>query len=122
MPRCSRCKEEKGADQFTVSRAATSGLQNYCIVCRRELNWEAAGIVGFAYEQYYRLVTEQDGLCAICDEPPGDGRELDVDHDHVSGAVRALLCMTCNTSVGLLESEWRSRGEAYLAKHRKEQG
>jgi hypothetical protein len=51
-----------------------------------------------------RLRAEQGYRCAICgrheDQLP---RGLFVDHDHVSGLVRALLCQSCNTALGLLD-------------------
>jgi len=44
---------------------------------------------------YARMLEAQDGHCAICPSTPKT-RRLHVDHDHVTGAVRGLLCMRCN--------------------------
>jgi molybdopterin-biosynthesis enzyme MoeA-like protein len=38
----------------------------------------------------------QQGLCAICEAAPAKH----VDHDHETGAVRALLCFVCNGGLG----------------------
>lgn len=39
----------------------------------------------------------QNGLCAICKEPK---QKLGVDHNHLTNAVRALLCDSCNFGLG----------------------
>ena len=49
-------------------------------------------------EEYDLKVTAQAGRCAICHELP-KGR-LNVDHDHISGTIRGLLCSSCNTGLG----------------------
>ena len=54
---------------------------------------------------YYEMHEAQNGACAICKEPErslmgGKPMRLAVDHDHATGKVRALLCSTCNTSLG----------------------
>jgi hypothetical protein len=51
------------------------------------------------------MLAAQNGGCAICSRPEtavinGKVMELAVDHDHKTGKVRALLCSTCNTSLG----------------------
>jgi hypothetical protein len=51
-------------------------------------------------EQYDEMVAEQEGCCAIC-KVEQDG--LHVDHDHATLRVRGLLCMKCNTALGLLQ-------------------
>jgi hypothetical protein len=51
---------------------------------------------------YRRLVERQDGLCAICSGGPLGFSELCVDHCHTTGAIRGLLCRTCNTGIGHL--------------------
>jgi hypothetical protein len=51
---------------------------------------------GLYREDYDKLVTTQDGKCAICLEP----KKLVVDHDHEDGKVRGLLCFKCNMLLG----------------------
>lgn len=42
----------------------------------------------------------QKGLCAACGGPPDDQRPLMIDHDHITGAVRGMLCNSCNLTLG----------------------
>lgn len=42
------------------------------------------------------MLQHQGGVCAICNLPPRGKLPLNVDHDHKTGAVRGLLCWTCN--------------------------
>lgn len=51
---------------------------------------------GITEAQYLELLDHQGGACAICGRKPAPGKNLHVDHNHRSGAVRGLLCMTCN--------------------------
>ena len=50
---------------------------------------------GLTLEEYERLLALQGGRCAICECQPRT-RRLAVDHDHVTGEVRGLLCTRCN--------------------------
>lgn len=76
-------------------------------------NWNLQRRYGISAKQYDELLTAQGGACAICRKPP-KVRMLPVDHDHVTGRVRGLLCVSCNSKV-----EWLvTYGEAvrrYLA-------
>jgi len=67
---------------------------------------------GVSLEEYLSMEMEQSGVCAICSNPPG-GRPLAVDHDHVSGKVRQLLCGPCNSGLGLFQED-RSTLEAAI--------
>lgn len=49
---------------------------------------------------YDRIYAHQSGVCAICKRATGATRKLSVDHDHSTGAVRGLLCSTCNEMLG----------------------
>lgn len=53
-------------------------------------------------EDYDALVKKQNGLCAICNQPP-KSRRLDVDHNHKTRKVRGLLCNRCNLAIGLFD-------------------
>lgn len=55
---------------------------------------------GIDEEDYAQMLERQNGLCAICQ---GDTK-LWVDHDHLTGVVRGLLCPSCNTLVGYIET------------------
>lgn len=58
---------------------------------------------GITAEQYNQMFATQDGVCAICGRPPKTKR-LHVDHDHKTGKIRSLLCMMCNTKLGIIEN------------------
>lgn len=78
----------------------------------------ASGAAGYTITPYeYRLLyIAQKGRCWICrtakgihpDDPKGGGtRRLGVDHDHLTGRIRGILCTggdrTCNRMLGWLK-------------------
>ena len=58
---------------------------------------------GITIDDYYRMFDEQGGVCAVCFRPPNAGRRMAVDHDHNTGAIRGLLCNSCNLALGHLQ-------------------
>lgn len=64
--------------------------------------WEHLRRYGLTKESYEALAAAQENRCAICGtDKPGTRRKLwCVDHDHVSGAIRGLLCQQCNAGLG----------------------
>ncbi|SRR6266404_3827515 len=55
---------------------------------------------------FQRLMKVQEGKCAICCIKFDENEKVlkpHIDHDHVSGKVRGLLCQICNISLGVLE-------------------
>jgi hypothetical protein len=77
---------------------------------------------GITTEQYDTMLAAQQGGCAICGRTPRTGSSLHVDHDHATGAVRALLCFSCNAAIGHLrdEAERVERVLRYLTSHDRE--
>jgi hypothetical protein len=51
------------------------------------------------------MLLGQDGVCKICSKPPLDNPYLCVDHSHITGRVRGLLCTRCNTGLGQFEDD-----------------
>jgi DNA-directed RNA polymerase subunit RPC12/RpoP len=49
-------------------------------------------------DEYKRILASQGGRCFIC-EKVLEGVSHPVDHDHVSGLVRGVLCSYCNHRV-----------------------
>lgn len=58
---------------------------------------------GIGTDEYYQMLAAQDGKCAVCKQAPRGRRRLFVDHDHVTGAVRGLLCGGCNSGLGFFK-------------------
>ena len=71
-------------------------------------------LYGLTAERYATLLAAQGGGCAICGKAP-NGRTLAVDHDHVTGAIRGLLCSGCNLGMGHL-GEHLGEAAAYIRK------
>ena len=57
---------------------------------------------GIEPADYARMLSEQNGACALCGLVPH--YDLYVDHDHNTGAVRSLLCARCNNAAGIFDS------------------
>lgn len=51
------------------------------------------------FTEYKDLLETQKGLCKIC-QSSNNGKTLHIDHDHVTGKVRGLLCNQCNVGLG----------------------
>lgn len=74
---------------------------------------------GLTPEDYRELLAAQNGKCAICQQ---EAKHYAVDHDHVTGQVRGLLCDTCNVGLGHFRDDVGRlmSAAAYLLSHGKE--
>lgn len=81
---------------------------------------------GLSIDEYDRIYDEQGGKCKICRvEKPRYGQyRLVVDHCHMSGEFRALLCGKCNSAIGFLGENEETLFNAieYLESFRKKTG
>lgn len=67
-------------------------------------------------EQYDEMICQQGYRCAAC-KSEDTGRKSDhwtVDHDHVTGKVRGLLCHRCNVALGYIEDHRFENLLAYI--------
>lgn len=61
---------------------------------------------GITEKEYDVLLQKQEGKCAICRKPASafhSKRNLGVDHNHITGENRGLLCTYCNVMIGKFE-------------------
>ena len=91
---------------FHNRTSSPDGKRNQCKRCRSEAAWKR--VYGLEAGEYDTLLQKQEGVCAICgkDTPTNQDEtrtNLYVDHCHTSGAVRGLLCSSCNTGLGLFK-------------------
>ena len=72
---------------------------------------------GLTVDSYHELVERQAGLCCICTRPMDPRKGTHIDHDHLTGAIRGLLCLRCNGGIGLLQDSALvvSGADAYLS-------
>lgn len=119
---------------INYSKANAAHYQRtYCKDCdiKRHKVWAAANRrkinIGYNARKYGMLPWElelllekQRDLCAICNQPEvKDGQLLSVDHCHVTGKNRELLCSLCNTGIGQFQDNpiYLEQAAAYLRKH-----
>lgn len=75
---------------------------------------------GMTPADHAAMLAAQGGRCAVCSvEATAVKTKFHVDHNHDTGAVRALLCQRCNVAIGLCEDDPRrlEQAAAYLRKH-----
>jgi hypothetical protein len=141
MKKCPCCKKEKSLDYFGKNRCVKKdGLNIYCIDCARKKgnesrrkNPEAGRLYtathkhvlrnsnyrrkyNFSLEEYNQMFIKQEGKCAICLKHQNEFKTaLHVDHNHMTGKVRGLLCVICNSRIAVVEnSEFMEKAKKFL--------
>ena len=98
--KCSKCKKIKSFDEYHKDKHQSLGLSTSCKECVTDK------ILKYSYnlkiEEYYNLFEKQEGKCLICNN---EFDILSVDHDHKTGEIRGLLCMTCNNGLGCFKDD-----------------
>jgi hypothetical protein len=87
--------------------------KSYCQGHRLEANYSRRRYTlkhqhGLSVEEYKQLVDAQLNHCAICGWKWKEGhKNLALDHSHLTGKIRGLLCNKCNTGLGLFNDDPR---------------
>jgi hypothetical protein len=109
---CATCKTNKPLSDFYPHKKSKGGYIRHCKQCvsrkrkeeycpdkTRSSNLKSK--YGVTEDEYNKFLVEQNNKCAICFKPnPEDYHGFCVDHDHVTGQVRGLLCHNCNAGLG----------------------
>jgi hypothetical protein len=56
------------------------------------------------HAEYLALLAKYGNTCGIC----GIEADLFIDHDHATGIVRGMLCLKCNSGLGMFEDDVES--------------
>lgn len=147
MKHCSRCRTVLEADKFYTrtykgKRGSTTHLTSECKQCvadrgrdyYQKNKYTVKAYVrdkqlyaryGITEAEYQTMLKEQDNVCYICKKPEKSGNvtNLSVDHCHITGAVRRLLCRRCNGGLGSFDDspELLRKAAYYLENVQKEQ-
>lgn len=123
MKYCNKCNSVQVKTAFCKNKRAKDGLCAYCKNCmnkqtktykeqrdnlmtKEEISiWNKQRALkymyGITFDAYTELLKKQAYKCRVCGTPEAElDRKLAVDHDHVTGKVRALLCVSCNNGLG----------------------
>lgn len=131
---CWDCKLSKPLTEYYNNKSAKDGLNTQCKECnlayRRkyyatntqkclDVNKEYRALnkksiksqklqysYGISLEDYNRMKIEQNNKCSICSKDAANlNHKLNVDHCHVTGKIRGLLCRNCNTALGKFKDD-----------------
>lgn len=114
LKKCSKCLFEKPGKKFGNNKTRVDGKDAWCKDCIR---WKRIMLAyNISEEMYQEMAKAQNNKCSICSKADG---LLFVDHDHVTGKVRELLCRDCNFMLGFSRDNPRHLGAAilYLKRH-----
>ena len=64
-------------------------------------------------EQYNQMYKDQDGSCKICGKHIA-GKSAHIDHNHSTGQIRGLLCVSCNWGMSFFDSGFLAKALIYV--------
>lgn len=102
VKKCTTCEEWVPITDYYRNGSQPTGLESRCSYCSRSaISNRRHGQKGFKItkSEYDRL---DIGWCHICGD---ENKKLHIDHDHLTGQVRGLLCFDCNTGIGKLQHD-----------------
>ena len=71
---------------------------------KRHVRNQLLGKYGLTQKLYDDRLQMQFGMCPICEKPASQAKKpFGVDHDHMTGEVRGLLCDDCNLGIGIFK-------------------
>ena len=131
-PICHGCEEEKADAEMSecnrllckkcvTERSRVWGANHKSKWERQKRKSNLKKKYGLSIEQYEEIIKSQGGVCAICGGSLYDSRGYrpHVDHDHITGKVRGVLCINCNNALGRWKDDKNKLIKAYnyLLKH-----
>lgn len=102
---CNKCGEFKGFEGFDLIRSKCTGIRDrprsICKSCQSDRRIKRT--YNLEPQEVKDLLVSQNFQCPICKKELND-HNRNIDHNHVTGEVRGLLCTKCNHRVGTFET------------------
>lgn len=99
LNQCKKCKNKQRTENRRKEPLKTKQK-------RLSKDWERK----FGYsrpDNYNELFIAQEGKCAICGKHQSEMKKaLSLDHNHITGRTRGLLCSNCNWGLGNFKSDY----------------
>jgi Recombination endonuclease VII len=132
---CSACRRDLPLSDFHSDKTHKDGLSNQCRDCKTvsarkwrlknaakqksySAEWHRRKRYGLTRDEFMARVEACGGLCEICRRPQHPAfKVLDVDHNHVTGRVRGLLCRECNNALRCEDPAILRAMADYLERH-----
>lgn len=137
MKICNICKSSKPFFEFSKSNSPKGdGYQYTCKICNtiEKRKWREANQdknrntkylrkFGITLNDVVAIIQQQNNKCAICNINIELGSKTHLDHDHLTGKIRGVLCQKCNHAIGLFKDSTKVLKSAilYLEKHAKKE-
>lgn len=99
--RTANLKKAREYGRESIRRQREKSPERYRAYTRKSKLKQFCEKVGITLEDFHRFNQQQNGRCRLCGEPPISGFRLLVDHSHITGKFRGLLCTGCNTGLGM---------------------
>lgn len=113
--KCTRCSEVKPVDAYFKDKQKSNGFSPHCKTCDKRQSREWAlknkeqrknNISRSLYKlkkdaNYEKMAELQSYCCEMCGIHASNFKKrLNIDHNHKTGQIRGLLCVTCNLGLG----------------------
>lgn len=103
---CRKCGIPKPFENFSSASVKRSrdGLYSYCKLC--SANKERLWKYKVSEEEVNKMYSNQGGICAICPATiERQNKKSHLDHNHITGVFRGLLCKSCNNGLGFFKDD-----------------
>ena len=113
---CTNCKVPKPLNEFHKRKNSKDGHDHHCKECGnsrhrkkyvddseyriRKKHSYIKTVYKLSEADHIELMNKHNGKCAICDNKFKSKTTTYIDHNHITGKVRGLLCPKCNMLLG----------------------
>lgn len=94
---CSVCDQFKPLSKFPKRK---NYIEYCCKSCKSKASKSRYSNHNLTKEEFDIMINNQNNRCSICNIEFKSNRTTYIDHDHITGKIRELLCPKCNGILG----------------------